>query len=66
MVLGTARITEEGINELRRRIGSYFSVVYGNREVTKDAVRHFVEGIGDPNPLWVDEEYARKTSWGES
>ena len=64
MVLGTARITEEGINELRHRIGSYFAVVYGNREVTKDAIRHFAEGIGDPNPLWVDEEYAKKTRWG--
>ena len=24
----------------------------------------FAEGIGDPNPLWSDEEYARKTRYG--
>jgi acyl dehydratase len=33
-------------------------------EVTKDAVRHFVDGIGDDNPLWLEEGYAAKTKWG--
>jgi len=31
-----------------------------NTEATKDAIRHFVDGIGDTNPLWRDEEYAKK------
>ena len=26
-------------------------------EVTTDAVRHFAWGIGDNNPLWVDQDY---------
>jgi len=28
------------------------------------AIRRFAEAIGDPNPLWVDEEFARKTRQG--
>lgn len=28
------------------------------------AIRRFAEAIGDPNPLWVDEAYARKTRCG--
>ena len=35
-----------------------------NESASKDNIRHFVNGIGDPNPLWRDEEYARKTKYG--
>ena len=31
---------------------------------TRDALRHFAWGIGDDNPLWLDEEYALSTRWG--
>src|SRR5260221_6365949 len=34
------------------------------RSATPDAIRHFAWGIGDDNPLWVDDEYARATRWG--
>ena len=27
-------------------------------------IKKFAESIGDPNPLWQDEEYARKTKYG--
>ena len=30
-------------------------------EVTTDAVRHFAWGIGDNNPLWVDQDYSPPT-----
>ena len=33
--------------------------------VTYDAVKHFVWGIGDNNPLWVDQEYAYASTLGE-
>jgi len=33
-------------------------------EVEKGAVRRFAEAIGDPNPLWSDEEAARGTRYG--
>lgn len=35
-----------------------------NEEATKGAIRRFVDGIGDPNPLWRDEDYAKKTRFG--
>ena len=36
-----------------------------NSEASKDGIKHFVEGIGDLNPLFVDEEYAKKTKYGK-
>lgn len=33
-------------------------------EVEKRHIRQFAEAIGDNNPLYVDEEYARSTSYG--
>ncbi|MDP2951974.1 MAG: MaoC family dehydratase N-terminal domain-containing protein [Chloroflexota bacterium] len=52
--------------ELRSRIGAeHRSSEPPHIEVaTKDAIRHFAWGIGDSNPLWTDEEYARKSKWG--
>jgi hypothetical protein len=34
-----------------------------NKEVTWDGIRHFVDGIGDLNPLYRDREYAAKTRY---
>jgi acyl dehydratase len=33
-------------------------------EVEKGAIRKFADAIGDPNPLYRDEEYARSTPYG--
>ncbi len=33
-------------------------------QATRDAIAHFVEGIGDRNPLYRDPAYASKTRWG--
>ena len=33
-------------------------------EVEKGAIRKLAEAIGDPNPLYVDAEYARKSKYG--
>jgi acyl dehydratase len=38
--------------------------VYFNTQATKDGIRHFAEGMGDTNPLFTDEEYAKKTKYG--
>ncbi len=35
-----------------------------NEEATKGAIRRFVDGIGDPNPLWRDPDYAKNTRFG--
>ncbi len=32
-------------------------------EIEKGAIRRWVEAIGDPNPLYHDEEYAKKTKY---
>ncbi|MBF7084307.1 MaoC family dehydratase N-terminal domain-containing protein [Desulfallas sp. Bu1-1] len=63
--MAEGRITEEALAKFRERIGIKLRInnIF-NEWVTADSVRHFVDGIGDPNPLWVDEEYARKTAWG--
>jgi hypothetical protein len=35
-----------------------------NTQVTRDSIRHFVDGIGDINPLFRDRNYAFKTKYG--
>ncbi len=42
-------------------IGQVSSTIY---EVEKGAVARFAEAVGDPNPLYWDEEYARKSRYG--
>ena len=35
-----------------------------NEEATADTIRHYALGIGDDNPLWLDDDYARTTPFG--
>ncbi len=62
--LPEGRITDEALEELRKRIGIKLRIgnIF-NELASKDAVRHFADGIGDPNPLWRDEEYVKKTRY---
>ena len=59
------KITDEGIAKLRDRIGKGFA---GRRpwrtEVTRDAIYHLALAIGDLSPLYLDEDYAKRTRWG--
>ena len=68
MVLGQARITDEGIAQLKTRVGSYFKGEYifaHNHMMTKGGIAHWCDGIGDfKNSLYRDEEYAAKTKYG--
>jgi len=68
MVLGQARITDEGVAQLKSRIGSYFKGEYvwtPNYVMTKQAIAHWCDGMGDyNNKLYRDEEYAKKTKYG--
>ena len=34
------------------------------REVGKGAIRRYADAVGDDNPLYYDEEYAKKTKYG--
>jgi len=42
----------------------YPNSVYYNTQASKDGIRHFAYGIGDTNPLFSDEKYARQTKYG--
>ncbi len=33
-------------------------------EIDKGMIQRFVLAVGDPNPLWQDEEYAKKSKYG--
>lgn len=59
-------ITEEKLAELRKRIGVVWKPrrPYFNTAATRDAIRHFCDGIGDQNPLFTEEEYARTSRFG--
>jgi acyl dehydratase len=60
-----AQITDEMLEAMRSRIGEVRPAHRPwNSEATRDTIRHFAEGIGDQNPLWLDEEYAARGPWG--
>ena len=53
-------ITEEGLEELKKRIGLKIikTVWPWVTEAALDSIRHYAYGIGDDNPLWTDPDYA--------
>jgi acyl dehydratase len=63
--LTEGKITEEGLNELRSRLGKKLKVNPFNTVASGDAIRHFVDGVGDVNPLFRDETYAKNTRYGK-
>jgi len=60
------KITEEGLEDLRKRVGVKIenSIEPWNHEATRDAIRHYAHGIGDDNPLWCDPDYAAQSRHG--
>jgi acyl dehydratase len=60
------KITEEGLKKLRDMNGTKLRISkmrIGNELVCKETIKRFVDGIGDVNPLYQDEDYASKTSY---
>jgi acyl dehydratase len=64
------RITDESIELMRRRIGYPNPTIRTGidmgpwwTEASFDAIRHWVNGYGDDNPLYCDEHYADSTRW---
>ena len=57
-------MTEESVitEELRNMVGVEAEPEVF--EVEKGHIRRFAEAVGDPNPLWQDETYARKSRYG--
>jgi len=63
------KITDEGIAELRKLIGveRTGSSMHGRMEsmtINREFSRRFATGIADMNPLYLDEEYAKKSAYG--
>ena len=63
----SARITDEGIEKMRVRIGVPMEMPPPfNLEAHPDTMRHFCYGYGDDNPLYADAEYGRSSRWGSA
>jgi acyl dehydratase len=65
------QITDESVEMMRRRIGYPNPTVRTgsvtlpwNVTCTPDAIRHWTEGYGDANPLYVDADHGSCTRWG--
>ena len=56
------KITEEGLDDLRQRIGVKIGQTAEPwcHEATRDNIRHYAHGIGDDNPLWCDARLRRR------
>ncbi len=60
-----ASITDDGVAELRRRIGipQPHPQPPHYRFPNEDGFRHVAEATGDDNPLWCDPAHARQSRW---
>jgi acyl dehydratase len=65
------KITDRDVELMRKRIGYPNPTVRSgtvklpwNTVATPDAIRHWAEGYGDGNPLFVDPAYGPTTRWG--
>lgn len=64
--MAEARITGEMIEEMRSKVGLKLRIQHSiqNEDAVRIPILKFTEGIGDPNPLWSDLEYAKQTRYG--
>ena len=72
----TLNVLEQFADDMKNRIGHVhtyepfnasspnYRQEFFNTEVRIDLIRHFVDGIGDINPLFRDREYAKNTKYG--
>lgn len=59
------QITDEGIDQLRRRMHKEFPIEEPFvRYVNSDSIRHGARAIGDTNPLWIDPTHGRASRFG--
>jgi acyl dehydratase len=57
-------ISEEGLTKMKASFGRVYRPYRAHEVATKDAIRHFADAVGDPNPLWRDPSYARESKYG--
>ncbi len=58
------KITDSGVQDLKNRIGSYYRGGSTILQVSGDVIRKYALSNGDRNPLYLDEEYAKKSRYG--
>jgi acyl dehydratase len=65
-VMPQAVITDEMMASMAARAGASLRIDHSvnNELASRIAVTKFAGGIGDINPLWTDEEYARRSPYG--
>ena len=63
----SGRVTQKMLERRNFRMNKPFipSAIYFNNEATEDTIRHYVDGIGDTNPLFRDPSYAVRTKYGK-
>jgi acyl dehydratase len=64
--MAEATITDEMIASMQDKVGVSLRIGHSinNEDATRLAIAKFAGGIGDTNPLWTDEEYAKQTRFG--
>ena len=64
--MAEAHITQEMIDGMRARLGTKLRIEDSvhNEYATRMAILKFAHGIGDPNPLWTDAAYAKRSAYG--
>jgi len=66
VVMKDSTITQDMVEEMRAKLGMKLRVDRSthNEYATRIAILKFTEGIGDPNPLWSNERYAKNSRFG--
>ena len=65
-VMPQAVIDEGMLEAMRAKAGAQLRIDHSvnNEEATRIAILRFAGGIGDPNPLWTDPDYAATSPYG--
>ncbi|MFG1921768.1 MaoC family dehydratase N-terminal domain-containing protein [Cryptosporangium sp. NPDC048952] len=58
-------LSDEMVDAAQQLEGMRLRVEPWNEEATLDTIRHYAHGIGDPNPLWSSEAYAKESVFGD-
>ena len=52
-------LSDAEIDAMRAFVGQPVVIEQFNHQAGHDVVNHYAYGIGDTNPLWMDDEYGR-------
>jgi hypothetical protein len=65
--LAKGKFTDEMLANMRALIGTDLrtDACVNNEYATRMAILRFCEGIGDGNPLWMDESYGKQSHYGD-